>query len=228
MTSCSFRGPQPCYPHPHHHHHHHLHNAIKDLPRKLVFSSDMSACGVDLVGLNVPLSSKPWLKSSHGCFHSRRQHSCSTTDTIEPSLRDKRPKQSCTAPSNPKQPQTKVAIPRDVPVCRANSCTSQNNQLNFNVHHYARSGRKAIIGPAPVDEFLDEFFPPVPSTRPMPRSLGAFSRVPRNPKDDTAIAGSLVRIRVVLFFSLTLTAFQVDAINRGKRCPSVKFKASEV
>ncbi|KAL5522458.1 hypothetical protein ACEPAG_8474 [Sanghuangporus baumii] len=95
-----------------------------------------------------------------------------------------------------------TSIPKDIPISRNADETSPD----LNVYHHARSGRNVIIGPMPVKAFLDEFLPPAPVGEPMPEPVRAFAKVPRRSKNEKAIYDPLI-----------------DAINSGKRCPSVSF-----
>ncbi|OCB91436.1 hypothetical protein A7U60_g1314 [Sanghuangporus baumii] len=107
------------------------------------------------------------------------------------------------------RPLNKAAIPMDIPAARTSKDPLkgpiQEAEIN-DIHRYAREGRKMIIGPMPVRSFLDEFLPPAPSHKRIPKTAGAFNKVPLRPKDEREIYKVLIA-----------------AIDKDKRCPSINF-----
>lgn len=86
-----------------------------------------------------------------------------------------------------------AAIPKDVPTSRNDKVAFGKKWSANDMRHHARSGRKVIIGPMPVKAFLDEFLPPVPEGKPVPKAKRAFATIPRNLKDSDTLSSSLVR-----------------------------------
>ncbi|KAL5483461.1 hypothetical protein ACEPAI_8692 [Sanghuangporus weigelae] len=74
----------------------------------------------------------------------------------------------------------------------------------------ADEGMKVLIGPMPVEEFLNEFLPPVDETE-MPDPTGAFDGVPERAKHEEEIYPLLIA-----------------AINENGRCPGLTFVNTSV
>ncbi|KAL5523296.1 hypothetical protein ACEPAF_1563 [Sanghuangporus sanghuang] len=101
----------------------------------------------------------------------------------------------------------KVTIAKDNPI--AHKCDGLHDSFQANksedlASSHEAEGRKVLIGPMPVNEFIDEFLPP--ATEQMPDPTGAFDNVPASVKDEKDIYDPLTK-----------------AINEHARCPSVQF-----
>ncbi|KAL5480747.1 hypothetical protein ACEPAI_9687 [Sanghuangporus weigelae] len=101
----------------------------------------------------------------------------------------------------------KVTIAKDNPI--AHKCDGLHDSFQANksedlASSHEAEGRKVLIGPMPVKEFIDEFLPP--ATEQMPDPSGAFDKVPASVKDEKDIYDPLTK-----------------AINEHGRCPSVQF-----
>ena len=59
---------------------------------------------------------------------------------------------------------------------------------------FADEAASHLIGPMPVDKFLDEFLPKPTADKPMPDSKGAFDGVPEKPQNEGQIYAPLVRL----------------------------------
>ena len=79
--------------------------------------------------------------------------------------------------------------------CRVATNKSPINAKPAEVKHLwnADEGMKVLIGPMPVEKFLDEFLPAV-NENGMPDCAGAFGSVPAVTKDDEEVCSSLVRV----------------------------------
>ena len=108
--------------------------------------------------------------------------------------------QSSSPSEHDSMPDSKVSIPMDVPAARIpkDPLVRPTMEAEINdVYRYAGEGKKVILGPIPVQAFLDEFLPPAPADVPMPNCARAFSKVPLRPQDEREICEALVRCYLV-------------------------------
>ncbi|KAL5480741.1 hypothetical protein ACEPAI_9681 [Sanghuangporus weigelae] len=106
-------------------------------------------------------------------------------------------------------PNHPVIFPKDTPVARSRNGQAGAflpNKSEDVADDHAKLGKKTMIGPMPLKQFLNDFLPPVSEDNPMPDPSGAFDGVPLNPVHESDIYEPLI-----------------NAINEGKRCPSVQF-----
>ncbi|KAL5480801.1 hypothetical protein ACEPAI_9741 [Sanghuangporus weigelae] len=104
-------------------------------------------------------------------------------------------------------PHKKVTIPKDNPI--AHKCDGLHDSFQANksedlASSHEAEGRKVLIGPMPVQAFIDEFLPP--TTEQMPDPARAFDEVPASVKDEKDIYEPLTK-----------------AINEHGYCSSVQF-----
>ncbi|KAL5495952.1 hypothetical protein ACEPAH_3184 [Sanghuangporus vaninii] len=102
-----------------------------------------------------------------------------------------------------------VIFPKDTPVARSRNGQAGAflpNKSEDVADDHAKLGKKTMIGPMPLKQFLNDFLPPVSEDNSMPDPSGAFDDVPLKPRHESDIYEPLI-----------------NAINEGKRCPSVQF-----
>ena len=93
-------------------------------------------------------------------------------------------------------------IPKDVPVAKR----SDGEQLVWDTSErtaksYADEAQKTLLGPMPVRNFLDEFFPATRRMR-MPDARSAFNDVPRDPSNAGEISALLVSLRLLSLIAI--------------------------
>ena len=71
---------------------------------------------------------------------------------------------------------------------------------------YAREAEAVLIGPMPVELFLNHFLPPIPIDNPMPNAKRAFNKVNGNVKDEKDLYSPLVCFHL-LICGIILTVF---------------------